>query len=173
MKIQIITKDYALTDALSDVVRKKLARLDKLFGAETEAKVLLKQVKETCSLELTIYADRILRAEVKSVNDMPSNIDAAIRKLCRQIDKHKSKFDAKLMKEVQKEREYFAAAADAAPEVVRRKMHILKPLTLEEAIVEIDLVDHDFFVYLDSGSNGINVLYRRADGNLGVIETSV
>ena len=172
MKVTISTKDYALSDKFRELILKKLMRLDKLFGRETEAKVIMKQIHDTTSLELTVYFNGMMRAEVKSINDMESNIDSAIKKLVRQIDKHKNKFDAKVRGEFLKDREYYAMGQpEKDSKVVKRKTYHLKPMSLDEAMVQIDLLDQDFFVFLDEKTGAVDVLYRRDDDDFGLIET--
>jgi putative sigma-54 modulation protein len=172
MKITINERDYRADEALTRLIHKKLSRIEKLFGDDAEAKVAFRKIKDTEILELTIYAHgSVFRTEVKG-NDMHANVDAAMAKLCRQIDKHKSRFDDKAIKEARKEFNYFSDAEDTTPNaVVRRKRLPLTPMSIEDALVEIDLTNHDFYVYIDKEKGGVNVLYRRGDGNFGVIET--
>jgi putative sigma-54 modulation protein len=173
MRVTITTKGYRLTDDFKDLIHRKLARLDKLFGRDTEARIHLKQTNNTSTLELTVFFNGMIRAEVKSINDMEANIDSAIRKLCRQVDKHKSRFDAKIRNEMQAQREFYAAGQpdDRLSKVVKRKKYALKPMSVEEAMCQIDLLDQDFFVFLDEKTGAVDILYRREDDDFGLIET--
>lgn len=176
MIIEFVCKNYYPSDKLKDVIDKKVQRLDKFFVDEdTRIKVLLKQVKENAyTLELTIVLDNtVLRAEITSDN-MYNNIDLAIPKIEKQIIKYHKKLIGKskrvreklLVEEPEKEE-------TAQPKVVRTKVFNLTPMTIEDAIEELELTQHSFFVFLNKADARINVLYKRVDGDFGLIETTV
>ncbi|MBR2970380.1 MAG: ribosome-associated translation inhibitor RaiA [Clostridia bacterium] len=177
MVIEFLSKNYSPADKLKDLIEKKVQRLDKFFvGEDIKVKVCLKQVKETYTLELTIVLDStVLRAEVTSDN-MYNNIDIALPKLEKQIIKHHKK----LLSNTKKVRASFAeeaAAAQIEPEkhstVVRTKTYELTPMTVEDAIEELELVEHSFFVFLNKGTGNVNVLYKRIEGDYGLIQAVV
>ncbi len=173
MIIEFLGKNYTPTDKLKDLIDKKIQRLDKFFvGDDTKVKVCLKQVKENMyTLELTIVLDsNVLRAEVTSDN-MYNNIDLALPKLEKQIIKHHKK----LYSRSKKVREAFddETPAEKARTVVKTKTYELSPMTVDDAIEELELVEHSFFVFLNKETGGVNVLYKRNDGDYGLIQAVV
>jgi putative sigma-54 modulation protein len=153
--------------------------VEKYFHADQEldARVNLKVYREkTSKVEVTIPLGSItLRAEDVSP-DMYGSIDLVVDKIERQIRKNKTKIAKKIRNKVAT-KEVFAAEFAAeeheetpASKIVRTKNVTLKPMDVEEAILQMDLLGHDFFIYTDAEDNSTNVLYRREDGELGLIE---
>ena len=175
MKIEFLSKNYTPSEKLKDVITKKVDRLDKYFEEDTKVKVMLKAANEIYTLELTIAIDKsVLRAEVSGDN-MFVNIDMALPKLEKQIVKHHKKLEAKF-KNFRAKNEAFDEPPEQPEEknkVVRSKTFELTPMTVDDAVEELELVGHDFFIFLNKSSNAISVLYRRTDGNYGLIETVV
>ena len=173
MRIEFLTKNYNPSEKLKDLIEKKVERLDKFFEDDTKVKILLKEANDVQTLELTIMVDSaIMRAEVSSDN-MYDNIDIALPKLERQIIKHRSKLSSKSKKFRVKELD---TAFDTVVEkedkhgLVRRKTYELTPMTVEDAIEEMELVGHSFYVFEDKATKNVNVLYKRNDGDYGLIE---
>ncbi len=174
MIIEFLGKNYTPTDKLKDLIEKKLQRLDKFFvGDDTRIKVCLKQVKENMyTLELTIVLDsNVLRAEVTSDN-MYNNIDLALPKLEKQIIKHHKKLYSR-SKKVREQPFEGESSVEKFRTVVRTKTYELSPMTVEDAIEELELVEHSFFVFLNKETGGVNVLYKRNDGDYGLIQAVV
>lgn len=175
MVIELISKNYTPVEKLKDLIDKKLQRLDKFFvGEDTKVKVCLKQVKDnTYTLELTIVLDStVLRAEVTSDN-MYNNIDLALPKLEKQIIKHHKKLVSRSKKVREKLVEEEAHEVEKQSSVVRTKVYNLTPMTVEDAIEELELVEHDFFVFLNKATGTVNVLYKRIDGDYGLIQAVI
>ena len=173
MKIEFVTKNYNASENLKNLVAKKLSRLDKFFREEIPVKVMMKEVKAVQSLELTILLDgMILRAEVSGDN-MFANLDSALPKLEKQIVKHRSKLTDRSKKLSIKELEqsYIPEFHGDPHKVVRTKVFSLTPMTVNDAIAELELVGHSFYVFLNRDSKCVNVLYIRKDGEYGLIET--
>ena len=175
MKIEMLSKNYSASEKLKDIIEKKVSRLDKFFDDDTRVKILLKQTGESIyTLEITILVDNgIIRAEVSSDN-MYSNIDLAMPKLEKQIIKHHSKLASKSKKFREKniviEQTQDKEETDNF-KVVRSKSFVLQPMTIDDAIEEMELVGHTFFVFLNKATNEVDVLYKRLDDNYGLIET--
>ena len=175
MKIEIAAKGYQVSDKFEDIVTKKLSRLDKYFDEDCKAKVWCKKEHNTYILEITIMAKpNILRAEARNVEDMYTNIEGAIAKIIRQIHRHKDRMGDKAINDFAKEKEllkYVPADAEKAHTVVKKKTFNLSPMSLEDAIANLEMIDHNFFVFLNNKTGLVNILYTRIDGDYGVIET--
>ena len=183
MNIEYLCKNYDASDKLKSIIDKKVQKLDKFFDDDTRIKIGLKKgntrnTDDLYTLELTIMLDgAIMRAEVTTDN-MYSNIDLAIPKLEKQIIRHHKKIESKTKKLRIKD---FSAIPDDIPEeevkeektLVRSKCYTLIPMSVDDAIEELELIGHNFYVFLNKATNSINVLYVRNDGNYGIIETVV
>ena len=174
MRIEFLCKNYNASDKLKDIITKKVDKLDKFFEDDTKAKIVLKKSKDIETLEITIaVSGGIARAEVSGGN-MYENIDLAIPKIERQIIRHHSKIKSKKfkIKDIDfAQPEVEAVAKEPEKKVVRSKTYSLVPMTVEDAIEEMELVGHDFYVFLNKETGNVNVLYARHDGDYGLIET--
>lgn len=174
MRIELLTKNYSPSEKLKDIVRRKIDRLDKFFDEDTKVKVMMKQANDVYTMELTIMVDKaVLRSEVSSDN-MYDNIDTALPKLEKQIIRHRKKLSDK----TKKFKEQVAASEAANTEdrerrIVRSKVYALTPMTVEDAIEELELIGHSFFVFYNREDSNVNVIYRRNDGDYGLIETTI
>lgn len=173
MRIEFLSKNYTPSEKLKDVITKKVERLDKFFEDDTKVKILLKEANSVQTLELTISLDSvIMRAEVSSDN-MYDNIDLALPKLEKQIIKHRGKLSTKSKKVRIKELDMSYVPPAEKEEhhgVVRSKSYVLTPMTVEDAIEELELLGHSFYVFSNKATKNVNVLYRRNDGDYGLIE---
>lgn len=177
IKYSIRGENLEVTEALRDYVVSKLEKIEKYFQADQEldARVNLKVYREkTAKVEITIPLGSItLRAEDVS-QDMYGSIDLVTDKIERQIRKNKTKIERKNRNKKSTSQLFTDAVieeVEAAPaKVVRSKQIDLKPMDLEEALLQMDLLGHDFFIYTDVEDNTTNVLYRREDGDVGLLE---
>jgi len=181
MTIEYLCKNYDASENLKTVIDKNVQKLDKFFDDDTRIKIGLKKgntrsAKDQFVLELTVLLDNtVLRAEVTSEN-MYSNIDLAIPKLEKQIIRHHKKIESKSKKFRAKGltvEDEIVEEAEQEKSVVRSKCYTLVPMSIDDAIAELELVGHNFYVFLNKSTNSINVLYVRNDGNYGLIETVV
>ncbi|SFB48021.1 putative sigma-54 modulation protein [Cohnella sp. OV330] len=188
MKYNIRGQRMEVTPALRDYVEKKLARLERYFEAppQTDGNVTLSVTKGSNAVEVTLpLQGLLLRAEEKS-NDMYASIDLVVDKLERQIRKHKTKVNRKIRqtagaKGVFKEENASSNATatlvredeDEKFEVVRTKRFLSPPMAIEDAILEMNLIGHNFFVFANAETKETNVVYRRDDGTYGLIESAV
>ena len=172
MRVEFLCKNYNASDKLKDVIRRKIDKLDKFFDNETTVKVVLKETKDIETMEVTVgLTGCFIRGEVSGDN-MYDNIDLVLPKLEKQIIKHHSKIKAK--KGFVKELDGFAVEeAKIIPKkkIVREKSFDLVPMTVEDAIDEIELLGHDFYVFLNKATGNVCVLYLRNDKDYGLIET--
>ncbi|NYB74640.1 MULTISPECIES: ribosome hibernation-promoting factor, HPF/YfiA family [Sedimentibacter] len=173
MKLSIYAKNMQLTDALKEAAIKKIKRLDKFFQQDIEAKIVLSIEKKLHKVEVTIpFNGRIVRVE-ESSDDMYNAVDEAVESLERQIRKHKTKLQNKKHsnESIKFENiEPLDIEDDQEFKVVKTKRFAIKPMGIEEAILQMDLLKHNFFVFLNGDSEEVNVVYKRKDGNYGLIE---
>ncbi|MDX5093017.1 ribosome-associated translation inhibitor RaiA [Streptococcus anginosus] len=177
IKYSIRGENLEVTEALRDYVVSKLEKIEKYFQADQEldAHVNLKVYREkTAKVEVTIPLGSItLRAEDVS-QDMYGSIDLVTDKIERQIRKNKTKIERKNRNKKSTSQLFTDAVVEevevAPAKVVRSKQIDLKPMDLEEALLQMDLLGHDFFIYTDVEDNTTNVLYRREDGDVGLLE---
>jgi len=175
MNIRITGKNFDVTDALKERVNKKLGKLDKFFKPGTEAQVTMSMQRNRYILEVTIITGGItLRAEVNE-DDMYTCIDKAQDILERQIRKHKTRLAKRLYEGVLDQPDAFRPDIDNVEEekefrVVRTKRFAVKPMPVEEAILQMNIIGHEFFVISNAETNQVNVVYKRKDGNYGLIE---
>jgi putative sigma-54 modulation protein len=174
MKITILLRHVVIDEKTKAIIEKKIAKLDKFFDDEQEALVTLRKAGDTEILELTINANgMILRSEVKSESYLHA-IDIAVDVIERQIRKNKTK----LAKKIRSTAFDKTAAVEEIPEEedkldrIKVKEFTLKPMTVEEAILQMELINHNFFVFQDQETEKIFVAYKRADGGYGVIKTN-
>ena len=177
IKYSIRGENLEVTEAIRDYVVSKLEKIEKYFQADQEldARVNLKVYREkTAKVEVTIPLGSItLRAEDVS-QDMYGSIDLVTDKIERQIRKNKTKIERKNRNKVSTRQLFTDALVEdtdtSQPKVVRSKQIDLKPMDLEEAILQMDLLGHDFFIYVDVEDESTNVIYRREDGDIGLLE---
>ncbi len=174
MKLNIRGSKIEITDAIKSYLEGKVQKLDKYFEnpEEINANIVVKTKGIDQTVEITIPIKKaILRVE-ESNKDLYSSIDLAVDKLERQIRKNKTKIKQK------NNREKFDLFIDfeveemeESPEtIVKRKSIDMKPMSEEEAILQMDLLGHEFFIFKDSDTDTNAVLYKRKDGNYGIIE---
>ncbi|WP_297517925.1 ribosome-associated translation inhibitor RaiA [uncultured Clostridium sp.] len=172
MKVKIHARNIKLTEALKETVEKKVLKLEKYFIEDVEAKVTLSVQKNRHIVEVLIPFNGIcIRAE-ESTDDMYKGIDLVEEKLERQIVKHKTKLKRDEYSSVRYpviEHEKFAVQEEE-DKIVKVKRFDLKPMNAEEAVLQMDLIGHNFFVYRDGETNETKVVYKRKDGHYGLIE---
>lgn len=172
-------ENIEVTQAIRDYVQKRISKLEKYFeqSVDSTAHVNLKVYQNKDSkVEVTIPLPYLtLRAEETSP-DLYASIDLVTDKLERQIRKYKTKINRKSREKGFKNFEFTPEAPEVAKdedsklEVVRTKRVSLKPMDNEEAILQMDMLGHDFFIYEDAETEGVNIVYRRNDGRYGLIE---
>lgn len=182
LKITVTGKNILVTDALRAYVEKRVGKLERYlkgFNKEIEADVILSVEGNFQIVEVTIeLAGIIIRGEERT-SDMYTSIDNVVEKLERQIRKYKTRVKLKnrqdtreAIKEINQKLLEVPDNDDSEEEIkiVKKKKFALKPMNVEEAVMQMDLLGHDFFVFLDSDDNEVRVVYKRRDGNYGLIE---
>lgn len=174
MKIILSGKNLEITNALREQVNKKVKKLERYFNGDTEVQVTMSVENYRHIVEVTIpFNGVVIRAE-ESTDDMYASIDKVLSKLERQIHKHRTKLEKKMKSGAFKyEKPLFSSEIEVeekTPTVVKTKRFAVKPMSIEEAILQMELLGHSFFVFTNAKTNEVNVLYTRKDGNYGLIE---
>ena len=177
LKFNIRGENVEVTESICDYVIKRISKLEKFFedNVEANAHVNLKVYpNKTFKVEVTIPLPYLtLRAEETS-SDMYGSIDLVTDKLERQIRKYKTKVNRKSREKGYKNMDFVPDVEDEPVsddlKIVRTKQISLKPMDPEEAVLQMDMLGHDFFVFEDAETNGTSVVYRRKDGRYGLIE---
>ena len=173
MKVKIHARNIKLTDALKDAVEKKVLKLEKYFIEDIEAKVTLSVQKSRQIVEVLIPFNGICVRAEEATEDMYKSIDLVEEKLERQIIKYKKKLKRDEYSSVRyPEVEYtnYNVLEEDESKIVKVKRIDLKPMDEEEAVLQMELIGHNFFVYRDGETNETKVVYKRKDGNYGLIE---
>lgn len=181
LKFKIRGENIEVTDSIREYVTKRISKLEKYFenSVEATAHINLKVYSnKDAKVEVTIPLPYLtLRAEETS-SDMYSSADLVTDKLERQIRKYKTKINRKSREKGYKNLEFTPndrseeTNKDEELKIVRTKQVSLKPMDNEEAILQMDMLGHDFFVFEDAETNGTSIVYRRNDGRYGLIEAS-
>lgn len=174
MKINISTKNYDLNDNTEERLNRKLKKLEKYFDKDTSVNAIISSFRGMPKLEVTIRAKQAtFRAE--SVNkNIYDNIDIVVDKLSSQMSKFKGKLEARYKENKSLRFELIPDPDEHAEDdmlIERRKAVRLEPMNAEEAMLQMEMLGHDFFVFLDMDTNAVSVIYRRKDNAYGLIET--
>ena len=168
MQVAVRGKNIEVTNALRDYVEKKVGKLEKFIDQPLNAQVNMYVERGRHCVEVTAALNGLLLRGEEATGDMYASIDLVSEKLEKQLLKYKARFK-KRGKENGISEEAGAAIADAEEMVVKTKRFIVKPLSVDEAIVQVNLLSHDFFVFSNAETDRVNVLYRRKDGNYGLL----
>lgn len=174
MEYVIRGEKIQITEAIKSYLKEKIGKLDKYFQnpEQVKANILVRIRGKEQIVEVTIPIKKIvLRCEERD-EDLYKAIDLVSDKLERQLRKNKTKI-LKQKKDVVKNISLDTIEPlDTNSKIVKRKQIEMKPMNEEEAILQMELVDHDFFVYKDTETKSINIVYKRKDGEYGIIETN-
>ena len=173
MKIEILEREYKAKERLVDLIEKKLNRFEKFLSDDANAKVVLSNKKDRYKMEVTIK-DRGLyvRSEVETDN-MYANLDLCLSKIERQIVKYSDKIIDKKRSVDVRELDFFDMVPTfKKPEITKRKEYELTPMTEVEAIEQMDLIGNDFYAFIDVKTQKVAIVYKRTDGDYGIINTS-
>lgn len=175
MRILVTGKNMDVSNALRETIDKKIGKLDRYLKPETDVYVTLSVEQYRHIVEVTIPINGLVLRAQEVTDDMYASIDNVLEKLERQIRKHRTKLDKRLRE---------GAFRDVAPlfipqgqdekesrgKIVKSKRFAIKPMDPEEAVMQMELLSHDFFVFTNMETDQVCVVYRRKDGNFGLIE---
>lgn len=177
MEILIRGDKIKVTDAIKNYVEGKISKLDKYFDdpASIKGNAIIRVKDNNQIIEITIPTNKFtLRAEEKN-DDLYAAIDLVVDKLERQIRKNKTKLQSKKIKEKMSKSFMLEAIEseddDNEGKIVKRKKVEVKPMSEEEAILQMELLEHQFYIFKDSETDKIAVVYQRKEGNYGIIES--
>ena len=171
MKVTIIGRQMNVWDEMKATIEKKLEKLDKYFGDDCEATVTLSSKRSLKSLEITINAyGTIFRSETDD-DTFRNALDRSIYSIERQIRKNKTRLEKKIRTGAFDDGIFDTGEdyEEDAEFVIRTKSFYFKPMSVEEAIMQMNLLGHEFFVFRDESSDEIQVVYKRHDGDYGLI----
>lgn len=178
MELTVRGKNLEMTDALHNYVEKHTGKIQRYFDKPIKINVLLRISNMTKTCEATVFVDGVILRGVEKSDDMYKSIDLVFDKVERQIHKYKTRL-AKRFKEKNTlsrqfvlEKETDTAPADAEFEIVKTKHFNISPMSPEEAILQMNLLGHNFFMFFNSDTEAMAVVYRRDDGKYGLIDAN-
>ena len=177
MRININGKGMEVSDYMQEVIEKRVSKLDKYFQEDIPVHIMVSMFRGRNVVEITIpfRESVVLRAE-EATGDLYASVDNACKKIESQIKKYHTRLEKRyrgsetLRKDFSVERVENDVPQEDIPAIVRTKRFAIKPMSLEEAAMQMELLGHAFFVFSNAETGEINVLYQRRDGNLGLIE---
>ena len=172
MRITMTAKNFTITEPMRARIEKKLNKMDRYFREEAEAQVRLSQERNVRFIaEMTLMVGGVMFRAEEENDDMYAAIDRALDRLDRQVHRHRTKLGKRAVAEVLAEPEDAVPAWEEQPdELVRVKRFAVKPMSVEDAITQMELLGHDFFLFLNEANSELNVLYRRVDGSYGLLQ---
>ena len=174
MKFVYASKDMAVSESLKTRVEKKLGKLERYFREEPEATIRFKVQKGARNIvEITVNAAGVILRAEESSNDMYLSIDHAVDKLESQIRRHRTKLEKRIRTAELEPVIEAPAFEEQNYDIVRTKKFAVKPMSVEDAITQMELLGHDFFLFLNEESETMNVLYRRHDGTYGLLQPDI
>lgn len=173
MKVEIQQKNYEMSDKLRDIVLKKTNRLSRYLRDDAVVKVLLKKEKDVYKMEITALINgSFIRSEINGEN-MYDNIDILLPKIEKQIVRNKERLSDKFRENAFKDKDYLymqAMPQEKPVNITKYKTFEVFPKSVEEAVDEMNMLEHDFYVFINSKTNKLQIVYRRNDGDMGVLE---
>lgn len=170
MKVTITGRKINLRESFKEYTQKKLQKVDRFFGDDADAQVTVSLEKDRKTVEITVKNKGTLYRAEETAYDPEEALDAVIDSLVRKIRKNKTRVEKRLKESAFAEFPAEDRVEEDEYEVVRVKRFPVKPLDVEEAILQMNLSDHQFYMFRNVDSGDINVVYRRHDGRYGLID---
>ena len=178
MKFTFTEKKVNLPKSLHNYAEKKVGKLERYFKTEPEANLVFSVEKDRNKVELTIRSGGTILRVAESTSDMFASVDAAVTSMERQLRKHKTRLEKRLRQDAFERSVSAEEVSTFVPdvveesefEVVRTKRFPIKPMTVDEAILQMDLLGHSFFAVRNEDGGAFSVVYKRNDGGYGLIE---
>ncbi len=170
MNVVVHGRNLEVTPALKDYAEKRLSKFERILPTITEAVVNLTIEKHNHKAEVLLRANGVMIQAESVTGEIYSSIDEVVEKLERQIKKYKGKLSSHRNKNKQAQGPVETEEPAFEPMIIKTKKFDMKPMSPEEAAMQMDLLDKDFFVFTNQNTGQINVIYRRKDGHFGLIE---
>lgn len=174
MKITYTARKVNLRDNFKERAEKKLSKLKKLFSDEATVNVVVTLEKNRQTVEITIRDKGMVYRAESTMPEMNDALDKTVDILMRQIRKNKTKLEKRMKSGSLDDFVQDTPEIEEEPieeyQVIRKKQIFVKPLTVDEAILEMNMINHDFFMFINSDTDEVNVVYQRDDGNYGLLE---
>lgn len=176
MKITVKGKNIQVTNALKEHVEKKLRRFDDYFEDEVDAIVTLNVERDRHVAEITIPLNGYIIRGEEVTDDMYASIDLVLDKIDRQLRKYKTRLSKKIRSKKLADLSFGVASEEVKEaqaddfRIIKTKTFAIKPMDAEEAIMQMNLLGHNFYVFMNADTDHVNVIYKRHDGNYGLIE---
>ena len=174
MKLTITSRNMVVTPAITKRIEKKTETMGRYLWPETEMQIKMTKEKARRVVEITVPMGKnvILRSEGSAEDNLFLAIDKALAKMERQIRKHRTKLGKNLREEIPDVPEYIEEdqAEEQERKLVKRKTFPVRPMSVEDAMIEMELLGHNFFAFVNIDTERTNVLYLRKDGDLGLLE---
>lgn len=173
MKITYTARKVNLRDNFKERVEKKLSKFEKLFSEDAAVTVVVTLEKNRQTVEITIRDNGMVYRAESTMSEMNDALDKVVDILSRQIRKNKTRLEKKIKAAslsdfVSQDTE--EATEDDEYNIVRKKSVLVKPITVDEAILEMNMVGHNFFMFVNVDSGEVNVVYKRENGDYGLLE---
>jgi putative sigma-54 modulation protein len=178
MELTVRGKNLEITEALHTYVEKHTGKIQRYFEKPIKINVLLRISNLTKTCEVTVFVDGVILRGVEKSDDMYKSIDFVFDKVERQIHKYKTRLAKKfkerhtLSKQFVMEKEAEPTVSDSEFEIVKTKHFDISPMSPEEAILQMNLLGHNFFMFFNSETDGMSVVYRRDDNKYGLIDAN-
>lgn len=170
MKIEMVCKNCIAGEKLREVIDKKISKLDKYFEDDTKCKIYMKKEGKSSKMEVSLeYKGNFIRAQAYGDN-FYDTIDIVLPKIEGQLRKHRTKLEKQLKQNAFTQAPIYEAVEPEDVRISKVKSFTLHPMTVEEAITEFELMGHSFFVFLETETSKVKVLYLRDDGDLGMLD---
>ena len=171
MKFTIVERKTKISDDLRNYAMKKVEKLERYFSTDSSSVLTFSELKGRQTVELTVKQGALVVRAEETTTDMFASVDGAINRIERQIRKNKTRLEKRLRQGAFEKAASHAAEMEEPFEVVRRKHFDVEAMSVEEAILQMNLLDHQFFFFKNADEGGgYAVLYKRANGGYGLIE---
>ncbi|MCQ2551455.1 MAG: ribosome-associated translation inhibitor RaiA [Clostridia bacterium] len=172
MKIVVTGKNISINEKIQGAIDKRFEKLSKYFSEDAKVNVFIRPERDKVKMEATISVKGALFRAEDTEQDIFDCIDIVAEKLQKQMSKHKGKMQKKYRGNESVRFDMIPDSPDQdEPKVVRTKKFQLEAMTADEATLQMEMLQHDFYVYLDSATDAVNVVYKRKDGEYGLLET--
>ena len=181
MDYKLVTRGFSATDAVKDYVEKKVSKLEKVMpeGDHVHTEVKIERENKDFRAELTVHIRGAVVRTDEMTNDMYASLDLAVDAMDKKLEKYKNKriarhkANAKILSEEMKKQADEFEEEDEFEDIVKTKRFFLRPMNLEEAKLQLEMLGHNFFVFKNADTDEINLIYRRQNKTMGLIEFEV